>query len=90
MALRQSLDPFRPVELAPLRAQCRDGVTLAPDLDAQSGEPLGHYGRVELDFVDVGGRKDEGGDHQEMEQTQHRHAPFTTSASAGSRGTASV
>ena len=41
MALRQRLDAGGVVELRPLRPQRRDAVALAPDFDAELGDPLG-------------------------------------------------
>src|ERR1700683_2121854 len=86
MPLRQFLDAHRIVELGPLRAQCRDGVVLAPDVDAQLRDLLGLASRFELDPVDVDRRDHERDDHANIEETHHRARLPRTSSSEGRCG----
>ena len=77
------------VELAPLRAQRRDTVALAPHLAAQLGETLGLHRGIELDAIDVSRREHQRADHHEIDNAQDHARPRMTEASEGSRGSSS-
>src|SRR5262245_17414030 len=87
MTLGQGLYPLRPVELGPLRTQCRNGVALAPNLPAQLGDALCLPGRIELDLVDIGRRQHERSNDQHMHDTPAHGRPRITSARRGNCGT---
>src|SRR5262249_14701265 len=86
---RECLDSFRLVERGPFRAQRGDGVTLATDLAAELGNPLGLQCGIELDLVDVGGRENERSKHADMQNAQHQPRPMI-SCGLGSRGNAAT
>src|SRR5450759_2992467 len=85
MAGGQALDAAGRVELRPFGAQGRDGVALAAQFAGELRDALGLQRGIELDLVDEGRRQDERADDEDIEKA-HVQCPFTTSASAGRRG----
>src|ERR1035437_8308043 len=88
MAGGQALDAAGRVELRPFGAQGRDGVALAAQFAGELRDALGLQRGIELDLVDEGRRQDERADDENVEKA-HAQCPFTTSASAGRRGSRS-
>ncbi len=86
MALGEPLHAAWRVELTPFGAQGRNGVALFPDLAAQLADTFGLQGGVEFDLVDEGCRYDQRRNDHDVEETHGSQRPFSTSASAGTRG----
>src|ERR1051326_933682 len=85
MAISQTLDARRGVELGPFGAQHGDGVALAAQLIVQLADARALQRGIEFDLVDGGGGQHERADDEDIEKT-HAQRPLTISASDGSAG----
>ena len=75
MALHESLQAQRRVELGPFGAQHRDGIALFADFGAQPQHALDAGRRLHLDAIDIGGRENQCADHEEMDDPQGSASP---------------
>src|SRR5262249_42073224 len=87
--LGQCLNARRTVQRFPSGAQRGDRVVFALDLRPQPGDALGADSRVEFDFVNIGGGRDQSGDDDEMQKPHHGRDP-RISSSLGSRSIVTI
>src|SRR5882762_8554809 len=85
MAFGEPLQPQRRVKPGPFRAQHRNCIALLADLRVQPLHPLDAGRRFHLDAIDIGSRKDQHADDEEVDDP-HDQPPLMTPASVGQAG----
>src|ERR1700704_4298325 len=85
MAFGEPLQPQRRVKPGPFRAQHRNRIALLADLRIEPLHPLDAGRRFHLDAIDIGSRKDQHADDEEVDDP-HDQPPLMTPASVGQAG----